>query len=356
MHLRRFAPIAFVVLAIGCAKAVTDISIDGGTGTDASIPTGDAAVDVAIGGACKTNVDCKDPKTPKCDPTAKLCVACLPTADDCASGTYCAKVGQGYACQTGCKADPECATALDGGVSDAAADGDAGFVPQTTPACCDHVCVNTSIDAKNCGKCGSACTAGSSCCNSTCLDTQTTLANCGGCGKTCAPQNVTTAQCTAGSCGYSTCTGGFSDCDNDKSTGCEADTQTDKNNCGVCGKKCVGSETCVAGTCVVCGTNEVSFNGKCYYLDGSGGTCIQGYARAPQTALAQVASMFAGKNYKSKVSTNCCVWTSDNVQNYGMTTHCNANGPFSNGEPALGGTGCSGVYITGAGQLTFCGN
>ncbi len=356
--LHRLRPVLAVVFVVGCAKAVVDLpaSDDAGTNPDGTVTPTDSGVDVLVGGACKTSADCKDPKTPKCDLTAKVCVACLPTADDCAPGTYCAKVGQGYACQTGCKADPECAV-TDGGIGEASVDaGDAGFVPQSTPACCDHVCVNTSLDAKHCGKCGNACVSGSSCCNSSCLDTQGTLANCGGCGKLCAPQNVTTAQCTTGTCGYSTCSATFSDCDNDKTNGCEANTQTDKNNCGVCGKKCLVNETCVAGSCVTCGTNEVSFGGKCYYLDGSGGTCISGYARAPESVLAQITAQFAGKNYKTKISTNCCVWTSDPKENYGMTTHCNSNGPFSNGEPALGGSGCTNVAIQGAGQLTFCGN
>ena len=183
---------------VSCATGADTVFPPDGTdgGTDAR---GDAVTnpDAPPGPACKSDSDCKDPGAKKCDPVTKTCVACLPTQDSCAAGSYCGKDKNGtYACLVGCKTDPDCASLADAGASDANADG--GIPPQPTPACCDHVCSNTAGDAKNCGKCGNACGAGAACCNAACLDTQGTLANCGGCGATCAPANVTVAQCSAG--------------------------------------------------------------------------------------------------------------------------------------------------------------
>lgn len=311
--------------------------------------------DAPLGPACKSDSDCKDPGAKKCDPATKTCVACLPSQDSCTAGNYCGKDKNGaYACLAGCKTDPDCAALADAGAGDASADG--GFVQQITPACCNHVCSNTAGDTKNCGTCGNACGAGAACCNSSCLDTQGALANCGGCGLTCAPANVAVAQCTAGACGYTSCTAPFSDCDLNKTNGCEADTSKDPKNCGVCGKACGLGQQCVGSTCITCGANEITYNGKCYYLDGSGGTCDAGYALAPESVMAVIASQFAGKNYKHTVSSNCCIWASDPLEHYGMVSHCNSAGPFSAGEPILGGAGCNGVSLHGAGQLTFCGN
>jgi hypothetical protein len=113
--------------------------------------------------------------------------------------------------------------------------------------------------------------------------------------------------------------------------------------------------TCLAGQCVGCGANDVSYQGHCYYLDGSQGACDPGYKLWSQSILTNIASMFAGLNYKHTVSGNCCIDNADGVQNWGMVTHCNSNGPFSAGEPAPGGAGCSGVMENFPNQLTLCG-
>jgi hypothetical protein len=350
--------VALIPIASCATGADTVFPPDGpdGGGTDTS-SGGDTATnpDAPLGPACKSDTDCKDPGAKKCDPATKTCVACLPTADTCTSGNYCGKDKNGVlGCLPGCKTDPDCAGLADAGAGDASADG--GFVQGMTPACCDHVCSNTSADAKNCGKCGTTCGAGAACCNAACQDTQSTLANCGACGANCAPANVATATCTTGTCGYTSCTAPFSDCDLVKSNGCEVDTSKDANNCGVCGKKCALGQQCVGSVCITCGVNEVSYNGKCYYLDGSGGLCDSGYARAAESVMAVIKTQFVGLNYKHTISSNCCIWTSDVLENYGMAAHCNSNGPFTAGEPVLGGTGCSGVQLHGAGQMTFCGN
>jgi hypothetical protein len=113
---------------------------------------------------------------------------------------------------------------------------------------------------------------------------------------------------------------------------------------------------CINSACVACGANDVVYNGKCYYLDGSGGKCDSGYALAAESVMAVIATQFVGKNYKHTVSSNCCIWASDPTEHYGMVNHCNSNGPFTAGEPVLGGAGCNGVVNHNVGQLTFCGN
>lgn len=329
---------------LGCDTSTTTL--------DPPLPSADGGTD-ASGASCRSDSDCADPAKKKCDTASNTCQACIPGPDTCASGAYCGKESGGsYGCLPGCKTDPDCAGLADAGAGDAGADG--GSAPSVTPACCDHVCSNTAGDAKNCGTCGNACGAGAACCNSACLDTKSTLANCGGCGTTCAPANAAVAQCAAGVCGYTACTAPFNDCDLNKANGCESNPSTDVNNCGACGTKCGAGQGCSYATC--CGPNEVGYNGKCYYLDGSGGACDAGFARAAESVLAVVASRFAGKNYKHTVSDNCCVWTSDPLEHYGMVSHCSTNGPFSAGEPALGGGNCVGLANQAPAQLTFCGN
>ena len=102
---------------------------------------------------------------------------------------------------------------------------------------------------------------------------------------------------------------------------------------------------------------EVELDGRCYYIDGSGGACDPGYELAPQSAFALMApDAFVGKNYKNRVSDNCCVWHRDQDaerQDYGMSAECNASGPFTVG-PVLGGAGCTDALNLNPSQLTFC--
>lgn len=244
-----------------------------------------------------------------------------------------------------------------------------------TQAMCNKACVDLKTDIANCGKCGTtcggdggvvmgggmwACVMGACqivCpapkveCGGACVDTKIDNDNCGMCGTACA---MGTEQCVEGMC----CKTGEVVC----SMMC-TNTKGDPNNCGMCGKMCTGNTpVCVNGTCQAgcADMNELQFQGKCYYLDGSGGVCDQGYALASNANMASIiannANSFAGKNYKHKVSSNCCMYTSDNVENYGMGAHCNSNGPFSNGEPLAGGAGCTNISppIKTAQQLTFC--
>jgi hypothetical protein len=137
-------------------------------------------------------------------------------------------------------------------------------------SCCADGCTDTSDDPTNCGRCGKACAAGETCsggkcqstaacnmgppcmtglecCPSGCTDTSGDPQNCGMCGKACAPD----ATCVGGICrpanscnGGPACTGSEQCC----GTGC-ANTTTDDNNCGKCGKVCPLGESCISSTC-----------------------------------------------------------------------------------------------------------
>jgi hypothetical protein len=101
---------------------------------------------------------------------------------------------------------------------------------------------------------------------------------------------------------------------------------------------------------------EVALDGRCYYLDGSGGACDPGYSLAPQSVLTTIAADFVGKDYKNTVSGNCCIWHRDQdieLQDWGMEADCNSPGPLVEG-PVAGGSGCTDQLNLDASQLTLC--
>ena len=108
--------------------------------------------------------------------------------------------------------------------------------PPTTD--CSGKCLDLNKDPDNCGKCGSACPAGS--------------------------RNCSNATCTP-------CPPGLTECSNY----C-VDTQTDFKNCSVCGKQCLGGEACLGGTCIsgncslTCPPGNICCGAGCYnpLLDG----------------------------------------------------------------------------------------
>lgn len=104
--------------------------------------------------------------------------------------------------------------------------------------------------------------------------------------------------------------------------------------------------------------NDVEYNQRCFYLDGSNGQCDQGYGLSSNAKLAAILAAnpnaWQGKNYRHQISDNACILTKDNVQSYGMVAHANQPGPFGMGEPIWNGSGCTGVYFTNPKQLTLC--
>lgn len=144
-------------------------------------------------------------------------------------------------------------------------------------------------------------------------------------------------------------------CDpNNPPTGCDCASLSFSPNLGVCRPP---AGTSGGGCQAACDpATEVSFNGGCYYLDGSGGACDPGYVLAPQSVLYFIGSGFVGKTYKHSASGNCCVLHADQaveLQDYGMSIDCNVSGAFSEG-PVPGGAGCVNALNTDWNQLTLC--
>jgi hypothetical protein len=138
---------------------------------------------------------------------------------------------------------------------------------------------NTGSDPMHCGSCPNACGSnGQVCTNGTCqaspcaagraecdgnlaqtceTDTTSSLSNCGFCGNVCTTANGT-PRCNASTCQVQSCTGGFGNCDNSATNGCEVTLATSTPNCGACGAACTnghGTTRCTASACVpTCGT------------------------------------------------------------------------------------------------------
>lgn len=70
--------------------------------------------------------------------------------------------------------------------------------------------------------------------------------NCGSCDNQCEAENGLTA-CSKGQCLIVYCSQPFDDCDGRYSTGCETDTRTSSQHCGGCNEPCVGA--CKDGVC-----------------------------------------------------------------------------------------------------------
>jgi len=145
--------------------------------------------------------------------------------------------------------------AMDGGVMDGTAPGDAAGCPS----------VDLTSDPDNCGFCGLSClrvpNATSTCVASVCgIDcgaghadcdgdsttgcevlTDRNPANCGAGGMDCAtvpaPSNSVSAGCAESRCQFE-CAPGFGDCDGDLSNGCEIDLTSSRAHCGRCSFAC----------------------------------------------------------------------------------------------------------------------
>ena len=137
--------------------------------------------------------------------------------------------------------------------------------------------INISTDPNNCGACGNKCADGVSCIDGKCgcdpgyilcpdpyaakgkcIDARHDDANCGACGNRCgtpadagAPPDNMVYGCVDSQCGQLKCEdmwgNTWANCDNNLANGCEVyigtnDSLIDPNNCGKCGKKCVGAD------------------------------------------------------------------------------------------------------------------
>jgi hypothetical protein len=237
-------------------------------------------------------------------PSADIAVPILGTAEGCPPGKGACDADPRNGCETDIGADPlncggcnaPCAPANSTGVCQGgvcvvsactapfadcnkiAADGCEADLVNGVKSCgsCDIDCskANTTSTCSG-GACKiEACAPGFADCNllpgDGCeQDTATSLENCGGCNVPCALANAAES-CAGGLCLLGACDPGFTDCDKDAKTGCEADLTTDIQHCGSCGNDCTAAVPNVAATC---GSGGVCSYGGCLPghvdLDGS---------------------------------------------------------------------------------------
>ena len=138
---------------------------------------------------------------------------------------------------------------------------------------CGGGCFTLSSSPQHCGACGTSCEANEVCsanrcvtvcpdgqteCSGGCFDLNTAREHCGACGTSCGAGEL----CSNRSCDVS-CAGGFEECD-----GVCRDTDTDRAHCGGCNLACAAGEVCVGGECEVsCGGTLVECNGVCANTD-----------------------------------------------------------------------------------------
>ncbi len=87
------------------------------------------------------------------------------------------------------------------------------------------------------------------CYNTSCETNSSTHVNhCGACGHACDFPHAAES-CSDSTCVMGACEAGYTDCDADTTTGCEAYLATDPSNCGDCGEVCGAGRPCVGGVC-----------------------------------------------------------------------------------------------------------
>jgi ice-binding like protein/stigma-specific protein Stig1 len=119
-----------------------------------------------------------------------------------------------------------------------------------SPSSCENVCTRPDAEA------GTCCL--DTVCGASCTDTNSDRDNCGACGKACAKNE----SCNAGSC---------SACSHTMCGGSCVDLESDAANCGACGRACNAGDTCVGGLCGSCCTNG---NTICQGVGGAENSCV----------------------------------------------------------------------------------
>ncbi len=274
-------------------------------------------------GSCTQN-SCNPPTTGDCDGNAQNgCETDLLTDENCG---FCnnACSASGTSCQNGQCVVSSCTSPY------ADCDGLAANGCET----------NVNTDAANCGSCGTKCgsvNGSAGCVKGNCIllcssgwgdcdgNTQngcetnlnTALSHCGACSTACTLAHVNSAQCNAGKCAYGSCAALYGDCDGNTANGCETTLASDPNNCGSCGKKCIGGSVCKLGACgssctgglVNCGGTCVDLNSNATNCGSCGTVCTAPANGSP--ACASGSCGFSCNTSYSKCGSSCVKLQSD---------------------------------------------
>lgn len=198
------------------------------------------ALDASLSDASSNVPDASGSDTSSAADTSTVDV-CSPMCDGVCTDTMTDRLNCGQ-CSKACGPSETCAL---------------GKCTPCTGVVCVNQCVDTTKDKNNCGNCGVSCGAGS-CCSSACTSTASDPMNCGSCGNACQSGVHSSTQCLGSAC-LLMCQVGWGDCDKDPKTGCEANLDTDANNCSVCGNLCKlpsAMAGCQNGMCFLAACNQ----------------------------------------------------------------------------------------------------
>lgn len=208
---------------IACSSGFADCDHNAANGCEINTNT-----DVTHCGGCSTVCNLAN-ATPKCSAGACAIASCNGAYRDCNASA-----------SDGCEIDSN------SDVNNCGACNTKCSLPHATPKCSAGACQVAQCDTgwSDCdGNAANGCET----------NTGTDVNHCGGCGTVCSPANAT-AKCSNGTCGIASCNAGFSDCDGNVADGCEVNTQNDANNCSACGAKCDlanATAQCTGGNCAV---------------------------------------------------------------------------------------------------------
>jgi len=334
-----------------CATGFADCDNDPTNGCEVDLQTATAHCGTC-NRACLTGQTCSNGTCGNiCQSPTTFCAGnCVNTANDIA---HCG------GCSTVCPARPN-ASAL-------CTSGQCGLLCAAGFGDCDGDPVNgcevdTRTTVAHCGGCGMACAVrpntaavcnGGSCqyacqpgfadcdgdpSNGCEIDTRTTVSHCGGCGRVCQLANATNV-CTGGACGIGACNGGFGNCDNMVSNGCETNTTVNTQHCGRCGNACASGAVCTAGVCA-CPPGFVTCAGVCVNAAADPNNCGSCGRVCPTNQVCVAGGCVPNCSAGSVLCAGACVILGNDPRN------CGACGVICPAENACSGGVCTPIVNT----------